>query len=146
MLRDVTHVPWPPVDQPDVAEVTARLRAALAPAVLQALLGEGAHMTVAETLAYALETLDAFPAAAPDATTGFPPSAHPQQALTPRQHEVATLVGQGLSNRQIAGALTIAERTAENHVEHILTKLGFHSRAQIAAWAAQQGLAPPSAN
>ena len=44
----------------------------------------------------------------------------------------------GLHNRQIATALTIAERTAENHVEHILGKLGFRSRAQIAAWVVRQ--------
>jgi non-specific serine/threonine protein kinase len=59
--------------------------------------------------------------------------------LTPRQREVAALVARGLSNRQVAAALTIAERTAENHVEHILGKLGFRSRAQVAAWMARQG-------
>ncbi len=54
--------------------------------------------------------------------------------LSPREHEVAGLVADGLSNRQIAHRLHLSERTAENHVAHILTKLGFDSRARIAAW------------
>lgn len=55
-------------------------------------------------------------------------------ALTRREREVAKLVAQGLTNKQIAAKLVISLRTAEGHVEHILTKLGFGSRAQIAAW------------
>ena len=38
----------------------------------------------------------------------------------------------------------IAERTADTHVQHILNKLGFSARTQVAAWAAEQGLAPPA--
>jgi DNA-binding CsgD family transcriptional regulator len=56
--------------------------------------------------------------------------------LTRREREIAELVSQGLTSRQIAAAVHIAERTAENHVQHILTKLGFANRAQIAAWVA----------
>lgn len=55
-------------------------------------------------------------------------------ALTPREEEVAGLVANGLSNRQIADTLVLSERTVENHVAHIMGKLGFGSRAQIAAW------------
>ena len=54
--------------------------------------------------------------------------------LSPREHEVARLVARGLTNKQIGQALYVSERTAENHVQHILTKLGFSSRSQIAAW------------
>ncbi len=54
--------------------------------------------------------------------------------LTARQLEVASLVAQGKSNREIADALTITERTAESHVERIRLRLGFRSRAQVAAW------------
>ncbi|MFD8245586.1 ATP-binding protein [Nocardia sp. NPDC059691] len=54
--------------------------------------------------------------------------------LTKRERQVADLVSRGLTNRQIATALVISQRTAQGHVEHILTKLGFTSRAQIAAW------------
>ena len=44
--------------------------------------------------------------------------------------------GQGRSNKEITAALVISQRTAPNHVEHILAKLGFTSRAQVAAWIA----------
>ena len=60
--------------------------------------------------------------------------------LTLRERDVAALVARGLSNRRIAEDLVISERTAANHVEHILGKLGFHARAQIAAWAVERGL------
>jgi predicted ATPase/DNA-binding CsgD family transcriptional regulator len=60
--------------------------------------------------------------------------------LTRREREVAVLIASGLTNRQIAAALFIAERTADTHVEHILQKLGLHSRAQVAAWAVAQSL------
>ena len=49
---------------------------------------------------------------------------------------MARLIAAGRSNKDIAAELVISQRTAENHVEHILIKLGFTSRAQIAAWAA----------
>ena len=54
--------------------------------------------------------------------------------LTRREREVANLVADGLTNREIASRLFISERTAESHVEQIRSKLGFHSRAQIATW------------
>jgi DNA-binding CsgD family transcriptional regulator len=60
--------------------------------------------------------------------------------LTPREREVARWVSQGRSNREIAEGLVLSERTVENHVGNILTKLGFDSRAQIAVWAVEKGL------
>jgi non-specific serine/threonine protein kinase len=60
--------------------------------------------------------------------------------LTEREREVAAHLARGLSNRQIAEALVITVATAERHVANVLNKLGFHSRTQIAAWAAEQGL------
>ena len=59
--------------------------------------------------------------------------------LTRRELDVAALVAQGLSNSQIAAALVISSRTAETHVAHIMTKLGFSTRSQIAAWSAASG-------
>jgi DNA-binding NarL/FixJ family response regulator len=47
---------------------------------------------------------------------------------------VAELVADGLTNKAIAATLVISQRTAQGHVEHILAKLGFTSRTQIAAW------------
>jgi DNA-binding CsgD family transcriptional regulator len=54
--------------------------------------------------------------------------------LSPRETEVARLVAAGSSNRDIAAGLVISDRTAQNHVQHILTKLGFSHRSQIATW------------
>jgi DNA-binding CsgD family transcriptional regulator/sugar lactone lactonase YvrE len=60
--------------------------------------------------------------------------------LTRREQQVAVLVAQGLTNRQIAAQLYISERTAESHVEQIRAKLGIHSRGQVATWVAAQGM------
>ncbi len=60
--------------------------------------------------------------------------------LTSREREVARLVAQGKSNRTIADELVIGVSTVEAHITHIFTKLGFSSRAQIAAWAVSRGL------
>jgi len=59
------------------------------------------------------------------------------EPLTKREFEVAALIESGLSNREIAHRLVIAKRTADGHVERILAKLGFASRAQVAAWMAR---------
>lgn len=63
--------------------------------------------------------------------TAPPPDDGP---LSPRELEVAGLVAGGLTNKQIASQLFLSERTAQNHVHHILTKLGLTNRTQIAAW------------
>lgn len=60
--------------------------------------------------------------------------------LTPREREVARLITQGKSNRAIASELVVGVSTVEAHISHIFTKLGFSSRAQIAAWAVDNGL------
>jgi DNA-binding NarL/FixJ family response regulator len=64
--------------------------------------------------------------------------------LTTREREVAALVAQGRSNREIGEAMVVSERTVEKHVENILAKLHFSSRAQIAAWAVEKALLPRS--
>ena len=60
--------------------------------------------------------------------------------LTRREREVAVLVAQGKSNKSIARALGLGERTVEGHVANALGKLGFASRAQLAAWTVEKGL------
>ena len=61
----------------------------------------------------------------------------PAKPLTRREREIAELVAEGLTNREIANRLFISERTAEGHVEQIRNKLGFTSRSQVASWATQ---------
>jgi DNA-binding CsgD family transcriptional regulator len=58
--------------------------------------------------------------------------------LSTRDLEVASLVARGLSNTEIAARLIIAERTVDTHLHHILTRLGFTSRVQLATWHAEQ--------
>jgi DNA-binding CsgD family transcriptional regulator/tetratricopeptide (TPR) repeat protein len=60
--------------------------------------------------------------------------------LTEREREVVTLIAQSKSNREIADALVVSERTVETHVSNVLFKLGFTSRIQIAAWVIEKGL------
>jgi predicted ATPase/DNA-binding NarL/FixJ family response regulator len=64
--------------------------------------------------------------------------------LTAREREVAAQIAQGRSNREIGEAMVVSERTVEKHVENILAKLAFSSRAQIAAWAVEKALLAPS--
>jgi len=71
---------------------------------------------------------------------------NPKQRISKRELEVARLVAQGLTNKEIGRALFISQRTAEGHIAQICNKLGFSTRAQVAAWAAtlDATAAPPS--
>ena len=70
------------------------------------------------------------------------PRPGPRRTLTRRETEVAALAARGLTNRDIAAQLFLSVRTVEVHVDHILTKRGFHTRTQLAAWAYEEGLLP----
>jgi predicted ATPase/DNA-binding CsgD family transcriptional regulator len=72
-----------------------------------------------------------------------PDRKRPRSPLSHREEDVAALVAQGLSNREIGKRLFISERTVASHIEHMLNKLAFKSRAQVAAWAASRGLHTP---
>ena len=65
----------------------------------------------------------------------------PDSPLSAREREVAELVAKGMTNRDIARRLFLSERTAQNHVQHILTKLDLSNRSQIAVWMAAQSTA-----
>jgi len=65
-------------------------------------------------------------------------------ALTRREREIAGLVAQGLTNRQIAEQLVLSVRTVDVHTSNIMRKLGLHSRAQVSAWATKVSLPPTS--
>jgi len=71
------------------------------------------------------------------------PRAH-RTDLTRRELEVLRLIAQGMSNRQIASELTVAEKTVKTHVSSVLSKLGVADRTQAAIYAVQHGLATPS--
>ncbi|MFC9356668.1 protein kinase [Rhodococcus sp. NPDC057014] len=90
---------------------------------------EGRHLDFDAAVAYALDER------APHTTD---PAAGSAVKLTKREEQVAELVAEGMTNKAIAAKLVISERTAQGHVEHILTKLGFTSRAQVAAWVVEQ--------
>jgi non-specific serine/threonine protein kinase len=105
---------------------TARARAGPAAGRLAA---EGRRLSPEEAIRLAL-------ANEPD--DAAPPGRRP--TLTRRETEVAALAARGLTNRDIAAQLYLSVRTVEAHVDHILTKLGFRTRTQLAAWAHEQGL------
>jgi ATP/maltotriose-dependent transcriptional regulator MalT len=92
-------------------------------------------MKMQPALERALALKDKFVAAAPHSSTRRSAS----DTLTAREREIASLIADGLSNRDIAEKLVISEGTVDVHVKHILGKLGFRSRAQVAGWFARQG-------
>jgi predicted ATPase/DNA-binding CsgD family transcriptional regulator len=99
---------------------------------------EGRAMTPEQSIAFALEAPEHdVPATVPSVPTA---DAQPPPPLSRREQEVAALVARGLTNRQIADELVIAERTADAHVSNILAKLGFATRAQVAAWVVERGM------
>jgi two-component system, NarL family, response regulator DevR len=67
----------------------------------------------------------------------------PGWELTEREREVLTLIARGYTNKQIADALTVTEKTARNHVSHILEKLGLSRRSEAAAFAVENKLVQP---
>ncbi|MEU1956112.1 protein kinase domain-containing protein [Nocardia rhamnosiphila] len=116
-----------PMMPPHHDECVRLTRSALGARRFDASFRHGRAMGVDEAVAYALG--DQLPH-----TTS---TSSPHAVLTQRELQVAGLVAQGLTNKQVAAKLVISRRTADGHVEHILSKLGFTSRAQIAAWIAE---------
>lgn len=92
---------------------------------------KGARLAQDKLIAYALGEKAPDAAAAPAVPVA-------EQVLTRREREVAAMVARGMTNKEIADSLVIAQRTAEGHVERILSKLGFTSRTQIAVWIADR--------
>jgi predicted ATPase/DNA-binding CsgD family transcriptional regulator len=123
-----------------------RLQRLLAPArglgeeTIAALWRRGEALTADAAAALALG-----PAPPPAGRDGRPGPGAGSSPLTPRELQISELIARGLSNRAIASELVISPATAARHVANILAKLGFTSRAQIAAWAAGNASIPPSA-
>jgi DNA-binding CsgD family transcriptional regulator len=103
-----------------------RIRARTGDAVFDAAFAVGAAYSFEQAVALALGE-----------ERGSASKPGPAGRLTRREQEIAVLISEGLSNREIAARLVISQRTAETHVEHILSKLGFGSRAQVAHWVAE---------
>ncbi len=112
------------------AEGEAAARQRLPEQAFEAAFRRGAQLSLADAISLALEEElpDRTKSAASKESTG----------LTRRELEIAELVAQGMTNKEIAGRLVISTRTVEAHVEHILTKLGFTSRSKVAAWMAER--------
>ncbi|MBE1577403.1 ATP-binding protein [Amycolatopsis roodepoortensis] len=83
---------------------------------------DGAAMPTRDAIAYALEERS------PE------PRNQAAQVLTKRETEIAHVVAEGLTNQEIADRLGIARRTVDTHIDHILTKLGYSNRVQVATW------------
>ena len=112
----------------DYERALARLRAALSPDQLATAWRAGRATGLEEAL-HAASHLDQ-----------VAPPARAVADLTPRELEVARLVARGLTNRQVADTLVITEKTAANHLQHVLDKLEVRSRTHLAAQASQLGL------
>lgn len=118
--------------------ISKKVRAQLDETTFDAAWNAGYVMTLDQAIKYALGEIKI--PDAPDALTPRQAVKEKFGGLTGREREVAALIAQGKSNREIADALVLSERTVEGHVGNILNKLGFHARTQIATWATQQGL------
>jgi DNA-binding CsgD family transcriptional regulator len=132
---------------PRIEEVLEFARGRLGASAAAALFAEGREMTAEDAVGFALGPDQDQPvpgplAAAEPAWTdparlgGGAHRGHGQSTpLTPREHEIVTLIARGLSNREIADELVISPATAARHVANILAKLGYSSRTQVASWA-----------
>ncbi|MGQ0600985.1 MAG: tetratricopeptide repeat protein [Anaerolineales bacterium] len=122
-----------PADQPEYNHIIAALKVALGAETFAALWAEGSALPVEQIVDDALSD-DADSAVSPQEKERF-------GGLTAREREVAALIAQGKSNREIAAAMVVGVKTVETYVTRILNKLGFDSRVQIATWAKDKGLA-----
>jgi predicted ATPase/DNA-binding CsgD family transcriptional regulator len=109
----------------------ATLREALGDARFEQAFAQGASYSLEQAIALALG--DHSPQ-----TSDRSRASSTSRRLTRRELEIAGLLAEGLSNKEIATRLVISQRTAETHVDRILNKLGFTSRVQVASWMAEQ--------
>jgi len=122
-----------PILAPLLARAEASAISALGASKFAAEVNAGKGLSRDEALRLALGEPARAPASAIDSRVGD------MALLGRREADVARLVAEGLSNKQIGARLFISERTVDSHVRSILNKLGFNSRAQIAGWVASSG-------
>jgi predicted ATPase/DNA-binding CsgD family transcriptional regulator len=130
-VRELAGARSIPIWQDRVDTAIDAARRMLGPEAADIALGQGRSLDFAEAVSLARKAV-----AGPTQLEGAP------MGLTRRELEIAVMVAQGMSNRDMANRLVIAQRTVEGHVENIRSKLGFHSRTQIAAWAVERKLVP----
>ena len=135
-LRDALGLRSKPADQECYDHHATTTRAGPGEAAFAAAWAEGRAMTLDQVIDYVLAWDGPAEPAGPRRRTARLDG----EVLTAREREIAALVANGQTNRQIANTLIISERTADAHVQNILNKLGVSSRTQIAAWAAKRGL------
>jgi DNA-binding CsgD family transcriptional regulator len=133
-LREVSR-PWSPTERVlhDPWLVAARSR--LDEATWEEAFAEGKAMGLEEAVEYALVEEDTVTSSSPAQQRRS--VGRQLIVLTSREEEIAALVARGMTNRQIAADLSISEHTAATHIRRILKKLGFHSRAELAAWVSE---------
>jgi len=129
-LREAAHLPSRSASRTERLLTSAA--AGLGPEATARLWADGSRLEASAAVDLALAMPSA--AAADDIAAAHPAS---PGGLTPREHQIAGLIARGRSNRDIARELLISPATAARHVANILAKLGFSSRAQVAAWAAR---------
>ena len=122
-----------PADQTDYNRIVSGLRSALGEEAFAALWAEGTAMPIDGVIELALSD----PESSSESTRA---EKEKFGGLTARERQVAALIAQGKSNREIAEAMTVGVKTIETYVTRILNKLGFDSRVQIAIWAVEKGL------
>ncbi len=120
-----------PVDQPNYARILSGLQSALGTDAFAAAWAEGASMQLADVIQLALVE---------PPHSSMSTNKEKFGGLTAREREVAVLIAQGKSNREIAEVMTVGVKTIETYVTRILNKLGFDSRVQIATWAIEKRL------
>ena len=144
-LRESFGATFSPVERHFYGPYIAAARAQLDEETWERAWAEGQAMTQEEAIEYALTEEEEPPAPSTVPVPDLPPTDKPSGGLTRREEEVAVLVGQGLTNRQIAQEMSVSERTVHSHIRKILKKLGLSSRTQIATWVAdQQRIRPDS--
>ncbi len=140
MLHERTGAPLTPSSRARLDRALEPARRALSAEAADAAWQAGSTLDLDQVVAAALAVTAPAPEQPAAPTPAVTPDVAAASVLTRREQEVATLIARGLTNRQIAEELVITEGTAANHVVHILGKLEFSSRAQVAVWAAEQGL------
>jgi non-specific serine/threonine protein kinase len=119
-LREITGAPVPTAERTQFDLIVRRIHQQLADDAVEAEQATGRALSAEQAIEYALQRERARRPAS--------------GVLTRRESEVATLVAQGMTNRQIAETMLLTRRTVSTHLEHIFAKLSVQTRAEVAVW------------